>query len=159
MTTLPGMQPFDATDAAILRELREIQSRVDPCPAGLVDQITFALTVQALQAEVAELTSTAGLLTRARAEDADEAVTVTFSTDSVSIMLTVSDAGAGRARIDGWLTCGSAELELSGPDGSTTAAVADPDGRFVIDQLPRGAARLLVRRDHERPVLTPTFVL
>ncbi|WP_275106675.1 hypothetical protein [Ornithinimicrobium flavum] len=38
MTTIPGMQPFDATDAAILRELREIQARVDPCPAGLVER-------------------------------------------------------------------------------------------------------------------------
>ena len=76
MRTIPGMQPFDATDAAILRELREIQSRIDPCPAGLAEQITFALTVQALQAEVAELTSAAGVLTRAAVEDADEAARV-----------------------------------------------------------------------------------
>lgn len=159
MTTIPGMQPFDATDAAILRELREIQARIDPCPAGLVERITFALTVQALHAEVAELTSTAGLLTRAAVEDAEEAVTVTFSAESMSIMLTVSDAGPGRARIDGWLTGGGAEVELTGPDGATTRTLADPDGRFVLDAVPRGAARLLVRRGQERPVLTPTFVL
>lgn len=159
MRTIPGMQPFDATDAAILRELREIQSRTDPCPAGLVEQITFALTVQALQAEVAELTSTAGVLTRAAVEDADEAVTVTFSAESVSIMLTVSEAGPGRARIDGWLTGGGAEVELTGPEGAPISTVADVDGRFVLDGVPRGAARLLVRRGQERPVLTPTFVL
>ena len=75
------------------------------------------------------------------------------------IMLTVSEAGPGRARIDGWLTGGGAEVELTGPEGAPISTVADVDGRFVLDGVPRGAARLLVRRGQERPVLTPTFVL
>jgi hypothetical protein len=153
------LEPFDDTDAAVLRELREVVSRLDPCPADLTERIAFALTVQALQAEVAELTSQPELVSRGFANDPAEATTVTFSTESLSIMVTVTPEGRSRARLDGWLTCGAADVELDLGEGGSRAVAADEDGRFVLADLPRGGARLTVRPPGGRPVITPQFTL
>lgn len=154
-----ALQPLDEVDEGILRELREVLGRLDPCPGDLADEVKFALTVKALQAEVAELTTEAGLVSRAR-DDVDEATTVTFSTDSLSIMITIAATGTGRARIDGWLTCGSAEVRLEGAEGEPLTTTADSDGRFVLTEVPRGAARLLVHpAEGGRPVITPQFTI
>lgn len=158
MTDLTGaLAPFDGTDAALLRELREAVDRVDPCPAGLGDAVKFALTVQALHAEVAELTRGAEALTRG-VEDPDEAATMTFSTDSVNIMVTVTPDGSGGSRVDGWLTCDSAEVELLRPDGASERQPVE-DGRFVFPSVAAGPTRLVVHPAQGRPVVTPTFTL
>jgi hypothetical protein len=155
-----GLEPLDSTDEAILRELREVAGRLDPCPADLAERIKFALTVQALQAEVAELTSQPELVSRSAAtQEPAEATTVTYSTEGLSIMITFSREGAGRARIDGWLTCGSAEVELDLGQHGTRTVVTDGDGRFVLPDLPHGVAHLLVRPSQGRPVVTPPFTL
>lgn len=154
------LESLDRTDYIILADLREMYSRVDPAPANLTERIKFALTVQALQAEVAELTSTELALTRGQPEP-DETSTVTFSTEAMSIMLTLSASGASTARVDGWLTCGRADVELTVGDGKVLHAVADEGGRFVFDDVPPGQARLLVR-GHDgssRPVITPAFTI
>lgn len=155
-----GLEPLDSTDEAILRELRETASRLDPCPAHLTDRIAFALTVRALQAEVAELTSQAELASRAlAAEEPAQATTITYSTDSTSIMVSVSYDATGRARLDGWLTCGPGEVELDLGGHGTRSTTADQDGRFVLADLPHGPAHLLVRPDQGRAVVTPQFTL
>lgn len=156
-----GLQPFDSTDERILRELREVASRLDPCPSDLTERITFALTVQALHAEVAELTSQPEPVSRSSAtQEPAEATTVTYSTESLSVMVSLSRDGAGRVRLDGWLTCGAATVELDlGAEGTRTTE-ADADGRFALTDLPHGrTAHLLVRPGEGRPVLTPQFTL
>ena len=160
IATDTATEPFDSTDEALLRELRETAARLDPCPADLTERIKFALTVQALQAEVAELTSQAGLVSRSSAtQEPAEATTVTYSTDSLSIMVSVSREGTGRARLDGWVTCGPAEVELDLAEDGTRRVTADGDGRFVLTDLPHGLAHLLVRPAQGRPVVTPQFTL
>lgn len=156
-----GTEPLDDRDEAILRELGDVVCVVDPCPPGLVERITFALTVQALQAEVAELTSQPELVSRsAPAQEAARASTLTWSTDALSIMVTVTLEGPGRARVDGWLTVGRAAVELDlGPGLEPRTATADEDGRFVLTDLPRTTVHLLVRPPGGRPVVTPHFGL
>ncbi|WP_165368641.1 hypothetical protein [Serinicoccus sediminis] len=153
-----GGLPMDQGDVALLTELRETVTRLDPCPAGLTERIAFALTVQALQAEVAELTRAPLVLTRADDDEPDQAMTVTFSTDSVSVMVTVSGETDGTARVDGWITCDVEEIELARPDGRSEV-VPVRDGRFVLGSVERGPAYLVVRPPGGRPVLTPTFAL
>ncbi|WP_151524513.1 hypothetical protein [Serinicoccus kebangsaanensis] len=153
-----GLAPLDEVDMRLLEDLRETVDRLDPCPAGLPDRVKFALTVQALQAEVAELIGRPMALTRGGDEEPDQTMTVTFSTDSVSIMVTVGPAGDGTARVDGWLTCEADEVQLARPDGtSETAAVRE--GRFVFAAVPTGPAYLVVHPPGERTVITPTFTL
>ena len=156
-STAGALAPLDETDAALLRELRETVDRLDPCPAGLTDDVKFALTVQALQAEVAELTQEPAALVRGEDDDPDQTATMTFSTDSVSIMLTVTP-GRGGARVDGWLTCDSADVELLRPDGSSERTDVE-DGRFVFVDVAAGPTRLVVHPPLARPVVTPTFAL
>lgn len=154
-----ALEPFDSTDEALLRELREIAARLDPAPADLTDRVLFALTVQALEAEVAELTSQAGLVSRSLPGDPTETTTVTFSTEGLSIMVTVTPVRGGRVRLDGWLTCGRAEVELDLAGTGTRTVAADEDGRFVLDDLPHGGARLLVRPPAGQAVVTPQFTI
>ena len=157
MTRDTALEPMDATDHEILAALRTLWSRTDPCPAELVDRVGFALTVREMHAEVARLIEQPTTLTRAAVTDPTEARTVSFSTEELSIMVTLSDVGRDRARIDGWLTWAGAEVEVTAVDGSTHHAVADDSGRFVLEDLPRGQTRLLVRCDDRRPVVTPSF--
>lgn len=160
------LAPLDEVDDGVLRELRETANRVDPLPAGFTDRVKFALTVQALHAEVAELTQGDLALTRGEGVDvdgdgemADQTSTMTFSSDSVSIMVTVTPQGGGElARIDGWLTCDTAEVELVRPTGPAST-VRVTDGRFVIEEVAPGPARLVVHPASGRPVVTPTFTL
>lgn len=155
----PALEPMDETDAAILRELREIVGRLDPCPAGLADRVKFALTVKALHAEVAELISTPQLVLRGAAEEEAEASTVTFSTDTLSIMVSTAVRPDGTVGLDGWLTCGSADVEIQVDGGVPVATAADADGRFAVDGLPRGSVRITVRRPGGRPVVTAPFTI
>ncbi|WP_141567722.1 hypothetical protein [Serinicoccus profundi] len=152
-----GLAPLDEGDLSVLAELRETVTRLDPCPAGLTERIGFALTVRALQAEVAELTRHPGALTRGDGDDEpDQATTVTFSTDSVSIMVTVTAGRDGTARVDGWITCEADEVELGRPDGGSER-VEVQDGRFVFGSIACGPAYLVVHPRGERTVITPTF--
>lgn len=151
-------RPLDQGDVAVLTELRETVTRLDPCPAGLTERIAFALTVQALQAEMAELTRAPLALTRADDDEPDQAMTVTFSTDSVSVMVTVTAETDGTARVDGWLTCEVEEIELARPDGRSER-VPVQEGRFVLGSVDRGPAYLVVHPPASRTVVTPTFTL
>ncbi|GAA4871147.1 hypothetical protein [Serinicoccus chungangensis] len=153
-----GADRWDGGDVAVLTELRETVTRLDPCPAGLTDRIAFALTVRALHAEVAELTRSPLALTRADDDEPDQATTVTFSTDSVSIMVTVTAERDATARVDGWLTCDVDEIELARPDGRSER-VPVVDGRFVLASVDCGPAYLVVRPPGGRTVITPTFTL
>ncbi|MFK5645605.1 carboxypeptidase regulatory-like domain-containing protein [Ornithinimicrobium sp. LYQ121] len=157
MTKDTAAEPLDAQDEEILAALRELYSRADPCPADLVDRVGFALTVRQLHAEVAQLTDqyvpTRGLGTPT------EARTISFSTDELGIMLTVTHAGRDRSRLDGWLTWGGAVVQVTSADGSVRETTADDDGRFVLDELPRGQTRLLVSNEGSRPVVTPGFTI
>ncbi|MFK5582281.1 carboxypeptidase regulatory-like domain-containing protein [Serinicoccus sp. LYQ131] len=153
-----GGPALDAADLSLLEELRETVDRVDPCPAGLGERVKFALTVQSLHAQVAELTRGEGALTRGADDEPDRMATMTFSTDSVSIMVTVTEEDPDLTRIDGWLTCERAEVELVRP-GGTEQRVSVSDGRFVLTGVPAGSARLVVHLEDARPVVTPTFSL
>lgn len=165
-------QPIDALDALdqrILDEVRELYARLDPCPAGLTDRIKFALTVQALNADVAELIRSeapAGV----RSEQAGTAPaltgTISFSTRSVTIGISTSEATEGLRRIDGWVTGWPAaliEVHELGSEAPIRTVTADEHGRFVVESVRSGPVFFVVRRlpadPDERPVLTPTFTL
>lgn len=157
---------IDARDLTNLAAVRDLFAHVDPMPAGLTDRVKFALTVQALQAEVAELTDSALLVTRAP-EAGTTAPTptesVTFTAPSVSLMVLVSPArDAEGVRIDGWVTRGGAEVDVVHATGTTTAT-ANEHGRFVIDVVNHGRVHFVIRTDPQdpatRPVITPTIEL
>lgn len=158
--TLVAGGGLDDEDRLILRELGALVSAYDPVPADLVERIGVALTVEALQAEVAELHLVGEPALAVRADESIEAGTITFTTDVLTVMISVHPEGGG-VRVDGWAApAGELQVELhQGGDVSTTTS--DPDGRFSFADATHGPARLVLRRacDPTVPVVTPQIEL
>jgi len=153
---------IDAEDQRVLDRLATVYDQLDPVPPGLADRITFGITLDALHAEIAEL-QRSGELVGVRAEQAPAGTqTVTFTSSDLTTMVTISAGGADRVRIDGWVDPGAGiEIELRLPSESRHA-IADSDGRFVFDDVPKGLAQFILRRDSgtgRRAVFTPSIEL
>ncbi len=143
-----------AEEAVLLDQLRAMWARRDPVPVDLVDRVMFAVWLEDLDTEVEMLTMTAqsGDLVGVRATQT--ARTVTFSTDDLSILITVSDRPEGRRRVDGWVTPqGSGEVTLRRSDGTSVTAPVDADGRFALDDLSPGLVQIVLRRGDADPLV------
>ncbi|MGL5853579.1 MAG: carboxypeptidase regulatory-like domain-containing protein [Phycicoccus sp.] len=154
----PALEPLDQVDERILREVAELFRAADPVPAGLVDDVKFSLTVQALHAEVAELQRVGAEGVLARSEYT-ETQTLTFSAETVSAMVTLTPVDDATVRVDGWVTGhdGPVTVEARPTAGSrVVTARTDADGRFVLDDLARGLVRFVFRPDDTsvNPVIT-----
>lgn len=155
-------EPTDALDGLILHSLRGAFDRFDPPPEGLTERIKFATTVQALEAEVAELLRVPADLAGARAESS-AVETITFTSRHLTVMVSIGDVGPETVRVDGWVTGGGVRIELR-TNGTTRETVADAEGRFVFDGVRRGTAQFVLHRvlpdgGEEPPVVTPAVVL
>jgi hypothetical protein len=150
---------IDGADALVLARLSGLYEALDPVPTGLVERVQFGITLDALTAEIAEL-QRAGDLVGVRGDEATAAQTVTFTSASLTTMVTITAASADLARIDGWVAPGgevTVELRLQ---GQTLRTVADLDGRFVFDRVPRGLAQFVLRTPSagaHAPVITPSI--
>lgn len=147
----------DEADFRTLRNLARLYDTIDPVPSGLVERIQFGITLDALHAEIAELQHSSDLV-GLRAEELTEARTVTFTSSSLTTMVTITSTSTERARIDGWVAPGGGvTVEARTREGVTTT-IADGDGRFVFEDLARGFVQFTVRPPHgvpSPPVLTP----
>lgn len=145
--------------AAVLPQIKDMWSRLDPVPAGLTDDIKYALTVKLLEAEVLELTQTPALAA-SRGEAAEKSRSMTFTGSSLSLMVRVSDDGEN-LRLDCWITQGAAEVELHSGDHSVTEQ-SDEFGRLVFGDVPRGPVHFIVwpgTGRQGRPLITPSVDL
>lgn len=140
-------EPLDAVDLELLADLARITQEIDPVPDGLVERSLFAITLAGLEAEVMELeyVQVPEMSVRGDAPPV-EARTITFTSESVTVMISLSATDDSRVRIDGWAAPATAlRVELHRP-GSVSETTSDDDGRFVFDAVDRGAASLVVRR-------------
>lgn len=148
--------PIDAEDTSALALLREAIGEYDPPPPGLVERITFAMTVRALEAEVAEIIL-GGVGAGVRSTAYDRASTLTFGSDNLSIMVTLDDLGDGRTRVTGWTSLGGVEVELR-ERARTRTTTSDTHGRFTFKSVERGIVHFVFRRDPDdgfSPLITP----
>ncbi|PZS34129.1 MAG: hypothetical protein DLM58_06380 [Pseudonocardiales bacterium] len=152
---------IDAHDVRALDRMAAMYDTVDPLPAGLIDRIQFGITLDGLHAEIAEL-QRLGDPAGVRSSGATETQTVTFTSASLTTMVTITPTSPDRVRLDGWAAPGAGvlvELRIVGMQLHTTA---DEDGRFVFEDVPRGLAQLVLRRPGvpaPPPVLTPSIEL
>ena len=155
-------EPLDSTDAALLNSLRESFDERDPVPDGLVERIQFELTLDALNAEVATLTRMDLATTEVRSAQTEAVRTITFTSESLTTMVTLTPQPDGTVRVDGWASPGAdIRVEVLLADGPRETH-ADSDGRFVFEDLPSGLAKfaLHVPRGAEvATVLSPTIEL
>lgn len=132
-------------------------------PANLVARVQFALALDEVYAEVAEITRLPAdaLAVRSEAAPGMRTETVTFAADRLNVMLTVSRPAAEHVRVDGWVTPVTAlRITLRMQEGSQEVS-ADESGRFVFESLPEGFAQLTFTPDDDPRgvVVTPLFQL
>ena len=153
---------FDATgrlddlDAEILAGVRDLFDTVDPPADDLVARVQFALQLADVDIEVARLCAQHTVAVRG-----DEAsLTVTFDTDSMTIMINVSDTAPDRVRVDGWLAPPARLTVELRTRHAPMRTEADDEGRFVFDAVPHGLVQFAVHADgSQRLVVTPSIVV
>lgn len=150
--------PIDDEDVALLEQVRALWDAHDPVPEGLGGRIEFALTLDALETEVATLTQLDLTTTGSRAADTEAVRTVTFTSETLDTMVTLTDAPDGMVRVDGWIAPGAAMRVEVLVEGATLEADADDDGRFVLESVPKGLAKFALH-PAGRTVLSPTIEL
>jgi len=151
-------EAIDDGDVELLSRLAGVWAAADPMPADFVERLQFGITLDALQAEVAELQREDGLI-GARGAGTD-VQTITFTSSQLTTMITVSSIGSGRVRVDGWAAPGAGlRVELR-VQGGSLETVADQDGRFVFEDVPGGFGQFVLRAgDDATPVITPSIDL
>lgn len=150
---------IDADDMGVLAALAQLYETLDPVPPGLVERIQFGVTLDGLNAEVAEL-QRRGDLVGIRSADPSRGQTITFTSASLTTMVTIAEIATDRVRIDGWIAPGggvSVELRTS---GGSRHVIADANGRFVFDDVAHGLAQFILRAPEpgtRAPVITPSI--
>ena len=125
--------------------IADLYDHIDPVPPDLVDRLQFSITLDALNAELAELQQLPEAALSSRAEQSSIVKTLTFTSDSLTTMISISPDGPDRIRIDGWIAPG-AEASVELHQGALTRQVsADADGRFVFEDVAHGLTRFVVR--------------
>ena len=152
-------EPIDEADLLALATLRSILQASDPVPGGLAERAKFAMSVAALEAEIAEITTTTAELAGVRSTDYDRAGTITFSSEQLSAMITIELVDGTDARLSGWVTTGPTHIELR-ERSRTQETTTDDAGRFTFTAVQRGLVHLVMRRlddPESRPVITPAI--
>ncbi|MGN0063947.1 MAG: hypothetical protein ACI379_06870 [Nocardioides sp.] len=150
--------PLDDEDARILALLGQAHDVRDPVPDGLVDRVNFAITVAALEAEVAELT----VMTAERAgvrSEMEMADTVTFSGADLTAMIAIEPEPGGGRRVSGWASATPVSVELRGVE-HTVSTRTDDQGHFEFLLAEPGLVHLVLQRldgTGYRPLVTPPF--
>ncbi len=156
--------PLDDADLEILADIRGLFQAADPMPADLPERIRFSLALRDLEIEVARLAAEEDRQLLA-VRGPEQSRTITFDSDSLTIMIRIDQNRDGTARVDGWLAPPQrSEIEVKTTAGSLSAA-SDEQGRFALASVPRGTAQLVVRPAEQqtsgsgRSVVTPALIL
>jgi hypothetical protein len=155
--------PLDEADFGLLDGIRELFQATDPMPTDLPDRICFSLALRDLEIEMARLTEEDQLTVAARGTE--QSRTITFDSDSLTVMIRIEANRDGTARVDGWLAPPQRrDLELK-TAGDSLSTASDEQGRFAFARVPRGTAQLIVRPAEPGPggpgrsVVTPALIL
>jgi hypothetical protein len=155
----------DRADQALLRDVATMLDDVDPVPDDLVERVQFALALDAMYDEVAQMTRVRddALAVRTDLADAVRTETLTFSAERLTAMVTISAAAPGLVRIDGWITPAGVRrvsLRMQGADRDVTS---DESGRFVAADVREGFVQLVFHPtgadEDDGLVVTPLFKL
>jgi hypothetical protein len=149
-------------DVTLLRAVHDMWEDLDPVPIDLADRVLFTLALEDVEFELMRLQES---LAPIGARGVETAATMTFAAESLTVMVTVSDAGRRQHRIDGWIAPGAAlRVELRTARG-VQETVADADGRFAFAALPPGLMQIMIHPTAgaavplHRPVATPPVQL
>ena len=134
-------------------------------PPSLLDRVKFAITLDDLEAEVARLQREAvPELAAARSEDLFKAQTVTFTSEALTTMVTITPLASGRVRLDGWASPGGGldgrgspwARPLTTPSPTRTAGSSS---RTWAAASPSSCSVRAARGEPENRVITPAIEL
>lgn len=156
-------EPLDDADFGLLADIRELFETTDPMPPDLPERIRFFIALRDLEIEVARMAGEEQLAVAARGPE--QSRTITFDSDSLTIMIRIDANKDGTVRVDGWLAPPQRrEIEMKSTADSLTVT-SDEQGRFAFSRVLRGTAQIVVRPTGPRPggagrsVVTPALVL
>jgi hypothetical protein len=159
----PADGPLDDADLEILAGIRDLFQAADPMPPDLPERIRFSLALRDLEIEVARLVEEDRQALAVRGPE--QTRTVTFDSDSLTIMIRIDQNQDGTARVDGWLAPPQRrEIEMK-TTADTLSVPSDEQGRFAFARVSRGTAQLVVRPAEQaaggsgRSVVTPALIL
>lgn len=157
----PADEPLDEPDFGLLAEIRDMFQAADAMPTELPERIRFFLAFRDLEIEVARLAAEQDQLAVA-ARGTEESRTITFDSESLTIMIRIDANRDGTVRVDGWLAPPQPrEIELKCA-ADPLEATSDEQGRFAFSRVPRGKAQLVVRpagpQGAGRSVVTPALI-
>jgi hypothetical protein len=149
-------------DLRLLDSIRDMFAAADPMPADLPERIRFSVALRNLEIEVARLSAEDDRPVLS-ARGAEQSRTITFDSDSLTIMIRIDANEDGTARVDGWLAPPQRrEIEMKATTDSLNVT-SDEQGRFAFPRVPRGTAQLIVRPTGQgqtgRSVVTPALIL
>ncbi len=128
-------------DADLVEELRRLWDAYDPVPDDLVERIGFALELEDLEVEMLDVSRS--LMAPAGHRSEEKVRTMTFTSESLSVMVSITPGGGQALRIDGWIDEGGGlEVELRVKAGARRER-ADPEGRFAFDGVGAGMVQFV----------------
>jgi hypothetical protein len=134
--------PLPPEDAELLDRLRDAWAELDPPPPGLAERAIVAIGMDDLDLELMLLQESASDLAGARG--VETARTLTFSGESVSVMVTVTPSRRHHFRLDGWVApLGGGRIHVRHSGGRDVDGEVDRDGRFVLHDVPAGMVQLV----------------
>jgi hypothetical protein len=146
-------------DGSLEARLRTMWESVDPAPADLAERALFLLELADLEVELLRMQE----VEPAGARGEETARTVTFESEHVAVMVTLSGPPGGERRLDGWITPPAAlDVEARTLGGSARTA-ADANGRFAFPALRSALVQLVLHPTAgaavalSRPVVTPAL--
>jgi hypothetical protein len=166
MSNNEHIQRMDVRDLEILGSLVDLYDRLDPMPEMLPDVVLFGLQIADLDAEMARLVdSELSLSGAAGTRSVEHAKRITFTSESLTVMISVEQQPDRTLRLDGWAAPGGqlrAELRT---DDSVLTVRCDDSGRFVFESVPTGSVQLVLHPTEQSdpairlPVVTPALHL
>jgi hypothetical protein len=159
----PADGPLDDFDLGLLGDIRELYQAVDPMPADLPERIRFFLSLRDLEIEMARFVDEE--MSAAGVRGAEQSRTITFDSESLTVMIRVDANKDGTVRVDGWLAPPQRrEIEMKTVVDPLRVS-SDDQGRFAFARVPRGTAQLIVRPAEQQQsgagpsVVTPALIL
>lgn len=137
-----GGGPLHPEDVALLAQLAQVWDEHDPVPPDLVERSLVAIGMDDLELELLLLADRTDDLVGARG--VETARTLTFSGESVSVMITITPSRRHRFRLDGWVApLGGGHIHVRHATGRDLDGDVDSDGRFVLQDVPAGMVQLV----------------
>lgn len=129
----------------LLESLTQVWQLQDPVPDDLVDRVLVALAVADVDVEYELLALTTHTVGLVGARGGEDALTFTFESDDLSMVLRVSPIGPDTCRVDGWISP-PREMTVTATQagGVSLRAHAVDAGRFEFPELKPGATRFLL---------------